>query len=253
MKRWIAIILLLSVLLLSGCQQEKKIPDLASVEDKGVLKVGVTQCPPFVSGEGGQWTGFDVALAEAIAGQLGVEAQFVQLQWEDRWVALGDGTVDCVLGCVTATDDLASRVDLSQTYLASAPVLVTMADYAEETDFTGVQVAAEADSACALAAVACLGQVSMVYATDQMEALELLVSGQVECVVADRIVAMGAVSGGMTIRTDLELGVHELAVATRLNSDLTDAINEALTELQDQGELDRLAEVYQIGDYLVVG
>lgn len=253
MKRWIAVLLLLSVLLLGGCQREEKLPDLASVEDDGILKVGVTQCPPFVSNEGEQWTGFDVALAEAIAGYLGVEAQFVQIQWEERWIALGEGTVDCVMGCVTATDDLVSRVDLSQTYLASAPVLVTLADYAEETDFTDVEIAAEADSACALAAVACLGQVSMVYTADQLEALDLLVTGEVQCAVVDQIVAARSVAGGQILRTDLELGVHELAVATRLNSDLTDAINEALTELQDQGELDRLAGIYQIGDYLVVG
>lgn len=252
MKRWIIILLMLSLLLV-GCSREEKLPDMEAVEDSGILKIGATQCPPFAVNEEGQWTGFDVALAEAICKELGVEARFVEIPWADRWALLNDRTVDCVVGCVTATDDLAFRVDLSQTYLASAPVLLTEADLAEETDFTNVKIAAEGDSACSLAAVACLGQVSMVYAADQQEALDLLIRGEVQCAVVDRIVAGSMDTGGLILRTDLELGVHELAVATRLNSDLTDAINKALTALQTRGELDKLAETYQIGDALVVG
>ncbi len=252
MKRWIVFLLILSLLLV-GCSREEKLPDMETVEDSGMLKIGVTQCPPFAISEAGQWTGFDVALVEAICKELGVEARFVEIPWADRWALLNDRTVDCIVGCVTATDDLAFRVDLSQTYLASAPVLLTGADFAEETDFTGVKIAAEGDSSCALAAVACLGQVSMVYAADQQEALNLLMDGEVECAVVDRIVAGSMDTGGLILRTDLELGVHELAVATRLNSDLTDAINKALTALQIRGELDKLAETYQIGDALVVG
>lgn len=252
MKRWIIILLMLPLLLV-GCSREEKLPDMATVEDSGILTIGVTQCPPFAVDEAGQWTGFDVALAEAICKELGVEARFVEIPWADRWALLNDRTVDCIVGCVTATDDLAFRVDLSQTYLASAPVLLTGVELAEETNFTDVKIAAEGDSACALAAVACLGQVSMVYAADQQEALDLLMNGEVQCAVVDRIVAGSIDTSGVIQRTDLELGVHELAVATRLNSDLTDAINKALTTLQIRGELDKLAETYQIGDALVVG
>lgn len=253
MKRWIAIILLLSVLLLGGCQREDRVPDVDLVERNGALRVGVTECPPFAVFDGGQWTGFDVELTGKIAQILGVRAEYVPLSWQDRWMALNDGTVDCVVGCVTATDDLATRVDLSQTYLASAPVLVTTAEYEGEMEFVGITVAVETDSACAMAVAACIPQASVVDAAHQTEALELVTAGEAQSAVVDRIVASNIMSGDLLIHTGLDLGVHELAVATRLNSDLTEAINKALMTLQTQGELNRLAELYQIGDCLVVG
>ena len=46
MKRWIVFLLILSLLLV-GCSREEKLPDMEAVEDSGMLKIGVTQCPPF--------------------------------------------------------------------------------------------------------------------------------------------------------------------------------------------------------------
>lgn len=255
MRRWMkALLAVVLVLTMFGCGEEEEVADFKAIQDAGVLKIGVTVCPPFVEiDDDGNWTGFDIDLAEAVAQALGVEPSFVKLQWNDRWTALNEGTVDCVWSCVTATDDLVFQVDLSQTYLASAPVLVTLADHAEETDFTGFKIIAEYDSACALAAEACLGQVELIHAADQQEAIDMLLAREAEGAVIDQIVAGHLTAGALTVRSDLEMGVQELAVATRLNSDLTDEINKALTALQSQGILDTLAERYQIVDFLVVG
>lgn len=253
MKRRLSILLLMLMLCLNGCGKEKKQPDLQAVQDAGVLKVGVTVCEPYCYQENGQWSGFDVALANAIGQELGVKTEFVELEWSARWPSLREGSVDCVVGCITATDALAEQVDLSQSYLASRPVLVVTAETAKRVGFAGERIAAEEGSACALAAEACLGSVTVVPTQGQTAALDALASGEVTGAVADLIVAQARAGDGLSIRMDLELGTQELKMALRYNSDLTVAFNDALNKLQSSGELDRLAEEYGVKEWLVMG
>lgn len=254
MKRQVSVLLLiLALLCLPGCGKEEKRQDLQAVRDAGVLKVGVTQCEPYCYLWDGQWVGFDVALAKAIGQELGVKTEFVELDWAARWPSLREGTVDCVFGCVTATDALAEQVGLSQSYLASRPVLVVAGETVKRVGFAGERIAAEDGSACALAAEACLGAVTLVPTQGQKAALEAVLSGDAAGAVVDLIVAQTTVDEGLSIRMDLELGTQELKAALRMNSDLSDAFNQALNKLQSSGELDRLAEEYGVKEWLVVG
>ena len=63
--------------------------DKAYVEDKGTLVVGITNFEPMdYKDESGEWVGFDADLAKAFAESLGVEAEFVEIDWDNKIMEL---------------------------------------------------------------------------------------------------------------------------------------------------------------------
>ena len=71
--------------------------DKAYVEDKGTLVVGITNFEPMdYKDESGEWVGFDADLAKAFAESLGVEAEFVEIDWDNKIMELDGKTIDCV-------------------------------------------------------------------------------------------------------------------------------------------------------------
>lgn len=77
---------------------------LERVRCQRVLRVGVrSQYPPFAYLEGGQRKGFEVALAEHIARQLGVGVEWVEVTPANRIAALGEGRVDLTIATMGHT------------------------------------------------------------------------------------------------------------------------------------------------------
>ena len=57
--------------------------DMAYVQEKGTLVVGITDFAPMdYKDENGEWIGFDADMAKAFAESLGVEAEFVEIDWD---------------------------------------------------------------------------------------------------------------------------------------------------------------------------
>jgi polar amino acid transport system substrate-binding protein len=252
MKKVLPLVLIL-VLFLCGCGKEKLHPDLEAAQTAGVFKIGLLTNKPYAYEEDGAFLGFDCALAQAVARELGLQAEFVPLTWEQRWLALNEGSVDCVWGGITATDELGETLGLSQSYLTGKPVLVVPVSSQKQTDFTGARIAAEEGSACALAAEVCLGQITVVPAPGQEDALGKVIAGEADGAVVDLAAALAAGAGELVIREDIALGTLEFKAVFRQNSDLIPAVDKALTDLQNRGELEKLAEEFALNGQLVVG
>ena len=61
--------------------------DLAYVTEKGVLVVGITDFAPMdYKDEAGEWIGFDADMAKGFAEKLGVEVEFVEIDWDNKIV-----------------------------------------------------------------------------------------------------------------------------------------------------------------------
>ena len=58
--------------------------DLAYVQGKGSLIVGITNFEPMdYKDDAGEWIGFDADMAKAFANSLGVEAEFIEIDWDN--------------------------------------------------------------------------------------------------------------------------------------------------------------------------
>ena len=112
MKRKVLSVLLcagLAVSMLAGCgsgasdtkSDEKKSEstesDLDYVKDKGTLVVGVTDFEPMdYKDDNGEWIGFDADMAKAFAESIGVKAEFVEIDWDNKVLELDGKSIDCV-------------------------------------------------------------------------------------------------------------------------------------------------------------
>ena len=106
-----ALLLLAGVLLPAGCGTAAGKPvlsegqsDLAYIQDKGTLVVGITDMAPMDFLEGDEWEGFDADLARKFAARIGVEVEFQEIDWDRRDSLLENGTIDCIWNGMTMTE-----------------------------------------------------------------------------------------------------------------------------------------------------
>ena len=99
--------------------------DLAYVQDKGTLVVGITEFEPMdYQNESGEWVGFDADLAKEFAESLGVEVQFQIIDWDSKIMELDGKTIDVVWNGMTLTDEVTSSMNCTRGYCKNAQVIV---------------------------------------------------------------------------------------------------------------------------------
>ena len=100
--------------------------DLAYIQDKGTLVIGITDFEPMdYKDADGSWIGFDADMAKAFAESLGVTAEFVEIDWDNKILELDSKTIDCVWNGMTLTDEVTSAMECSNAYCNNAQVVVT--------------------------------------------------------------------------------------------------------------------------------
>lgn len=103
---------------------------LAEIKDEGVLTVGTEGTyPPFTfHDENGELTGFDVEIAREVAERLGVEAEFMETQWDAIFAGLDSERFDMIANQVGIRPDRQEKYDFSEGYITSAAVLIVNED-----------------------------------------------------------------------------------------------------------------------------
>ena len=136
MKKLLSLLLVaamgLSLVGCGGSKSESK-SDLEYVKDKGTLVVGVTDFAPMdYKDESGNWIGFDADMASAFAESLGVKAEFVEIDWDNKIMELDGKTIDCVWNGMTLTDEVTSSMACSDAYCNNAQVVIVPNDKADK-------------------------------------------------------------------------------------------------------------------------
>ena len=226
--------------------------DLQYVKDKGNLVIGITEYEPMnYQDADGKWTGFDTEFAEAVAAKLGVTAEFVVIDWDNKFWELNSKSIDCVWNGMTINENATKNSDVSDPYVKNAQVVVVasdkIADYADVEAMKDLTFAVEAGSAGA-DAVAELGY-NMVEVNTQADALLEVSSGSADACVID-ITMANAMTGEGTSYASLgaafELNSEEYGIAFRKGSDMVAEVNKIMAELMSDGTLDALAEKYEL-------
>lgn len=255
MKKTIVRLLLFAILLpcLCGCGKQSTDSDLAYVQDKGTLIVGITEYAPMdYKDENGQWTGFDAEFARAVGAKLGVEVEFLEIDWDNKVFELNSKAIDCVWNGMTITDEVTRNMGVSAPYVKNAQVVVMDREFA--ADYNAVELlqtldfAVEAGSAGA-EALDTLEITDYIQVQTQSAALMEVAAGTADACVID-ITMANAMTGPGTGYPNLtianELSSEEYGIGYRKGSDLTEAVNDIMAELMADGTLDALAEKYSL-------
>jgi polar amino acid transport system substrate-binding protein len=110
---------------------------LQKVRDSGVLRVGVTQAPPWYSKDiiSGEWTGgLGVSMGKAMAASLGVTFEPVEVTWGTAVAALQADRIDLMF-VLDATDERKAAVNFPVTPLLYYSLAVLARDDLNVTDW----------------------------------------------------------------------------------------------------------------------
>ena len=234
--------------------------DVAYVQANGKLVVGITDFAPMdYQDENGEWIGFDADMAKAFAKSLGVEAEFVEIDWDNKIMELGAKTIDCVWNGMTLTDEVLSAMSCSNAYCNNSQVVVVPADKA--ADFQSVDAcsalnfAVESGSA-GKAEVEKLGY-SFTEVKDQATALMEVAAGTADAAVIDSLMAgamVGEDTGYDSLTYTVSLNAEEgeqYGVGFRQGSDLAQALNDFFAASYADGSMVECAETYGIQAALI--
>lgn len=244
-------------------QAEETTAEEAKTTDGGTLIVGFDQdFPPmgFV-GDDGEYTGFDLELAQEVAKRLGLEYKAQPIAWDSKDMELESGNIDCVWNGFTMTgreDDYT----WTEPYMANQQVFVVAndSDINSQADLAGKIVEVQADSS----AEAALKEAPELTATfkellttaDYNTAFMDLEQGAVDAIAMDVIVAGYQIqqrNADFKILDD-SLSEEEYGVGFKKgNTELRDKVQSTLEEMAEDGTLQEVSEKWFSKDVTTVG
>lgn len=226
--------------------------DLAYVKDKGTLVVGITDFEPMdYQDENGNWIGFDADLASAFAESLGVDVEFVEIDWDNKILELDGKTIDCVWNGMTLTDEVTSSMSCTNAYCNNAQVVVvpsSEADKYQDTDsLKDLTFAVESGSAGEAQA----NELGLNYTavTAQSDALMEVAAGTSDAAIIDSLMAgamVGEDTGYANLTYTIGLNDEEYGVGFRKGSDLTEELNNFFKSSYADGSMEQIAEKYGV-------
>ncbi len=231
--------------------------DVAYIKDKGTLIVGITDFEPMdYKDESGSWIGFDADMASQVAKDLGVEVQFVEIDWDNKILELENKSIDVVWNGMTLTDEVTSSMECTNAYCNNAQVVVLPADKAEEypdaASMADLAFAVEAGSAGEQAAQE--NGFNYTSLTSQADTLMEVSAGTSDASIIDLLMAGAMIGEGTdypTLTHTLELTTEEYGVGCRKGSDLASFINDEFKTLYADGTMQQIAEKYGVQDALI--
>ena len=228
--------------------------DLDYIKNKGKMVIGYTVYEPMnYTDADGNFTGFDTELATAVCEKLGVEPEFVEINWDTKIVELDAKSIDCIWNGMTLTDDIMANTATTKAYAKNAQVVVVKdgTEYASTADLVGKTVVAEAGSAgeTAIEEDTNLAQADYVSKSVQTDCLMEVAAGTADAAVLDLTLANAMIGEGTdyaNLKIVDELNAEEYGVAFRKGSDAAAAVNAAFDELSADGTMQALADKYDL-------
>lgn len=229
-------------------------------EERTTFIVGFdAEYPPYgYMDENGEYTGFDLELAQAVCDLQGWELVKTPIDWDSKDLELNSGAIDCIWNGFTM-NGREEEYTWSVPYVDNSQVIVVAEDSGIESleDLSGKIVGVQADSA-ALKLLTDDGEQAELGATfgtlqqfkDYNTAFAELQAGSIDASAIDIGVAQYQLKGKEGYKIlDEALNSEQYAIGFRLGDDeLCNTVNESLKTLLEDGTFDELAEKYELTD-----
>lgn len=237
----------------------------ADAKDQTLVVGFDAEYPPFgYMDEEGDYVGFDLDIAQKVCDNLGWELVKKPVNWDVKDMELNSGKIDCIWNGFTM-NGREEDYTWSDPYLNNEQVIVVAADsgIAKLEDLKGKNVVVQAASA---ALTALNGEenkkltesfASLTENPDYNTAFMNIDSGAADAVAVDIGVAKYQLSQrekGKYIILDELIQTEQYAIGfAKGNEELRDTVWKEVMKLYEDGEIDKLAEKYEVADMLCVG
>ena len=231
--------------------------DVDYIKDKGSLIVGITDFAPMdYKDDSGEWIGFDADAAKLVAESLGVDVEFVEIDWDNKILELENKSIDVVWNGMTLTSEVTNSMECTKAYLNNAQVVVVPEDKADAVNSaeaaSELSFAVESGSAGEQAAAD--NGYDYVAVKSQADAVMEVAAGTSDACIIDLLMAGAMIGEGTSypsLAHTVELTTEEYGIGCRKGSDLAAYIDEQLDSLSSEGKLEEIAKTYGVQDALV--
>ncbi len=225
---------------------------LTQIQERGKLLIGTegTYAPYTYHDETGELVGYDVEVAKAISEKLGIEAEFVESNWDALIAGLDAVRYDIVMNQVTITEERLAKYDFSSPYTISRAALIVGKENNEIKSFEDLKGKKSAQSLTSNYATLAEQYEAELVSTDGSfsKAIELVSTGRAEATINDQVSFYDFLKqqpDAPVMLVDTLDDASENAVLIRKGNDtFVEAINKALDELTQDGTLSKISEKY---------
>ena len=235
----------------SGAGAAEDGDQLAKILEAGKIIIGTegTYSPNSYHDENGDLVGFDVEVGRKVAEKLGVEVEFFEAEWDSRFSSMDAGRIDTVINEVEYSDERALKYDFSNPYTYIRGALMVKGDNEEIKSFEDLDGKKAAQNL-----TSSWGRMAEEYGAELVgvdavaQTVDLLLTGRADATLNVET----AFSDYLKKNPDADVKVvawteevsSSLIPVKKGNEDLLKAINEAIDELRESGELAELSEKY---------
>jgi len=273
MKKLLALVLAVMMMagLVTGIAAAEE-SDWDYISGKGKMVVGMTLFAPMNYYDGDKFVGFDTELTKAVGEKLGVEIEFVEINWDSKEIELNSKNIDCIWNGMCITPERKENMSMSNAYLYNTQAIVAKTDRINDllANLDGVNVVAEQgstgegkllgtiedDETVVVSAKEFFAKSNYTAVDSMAKALMEVKSGTADIALVDSVCALAMVGEGtdyadMTVNLDNNFGLQEYGIAFRKGSDVTEKVNEIIVELTKNGTVAEIAGRYGLTDALV--
>lgn len=257
-------------LALTGCGNSDAPADAAGSADAsgsdtmqlvtdGTLTIGTSaEYEPFEYMEDGEYKGFDLELAQAIADDLGLELKIENVDFDTIVPGVASGTkYDMGVAAITATPEREKEVGFTDSYYMDDQAIVTMADnteitgdnYADALNAEGVKIAVQSGSTAEAFAKENFPNAELVPFKNATDCFAAVQSSQANALVTNRSVAAQLVATSFSneqVIKQISTGEEYAIAVNKDNTALLDALNDSIAKLTEDGTVDELMTKYNI-------
>lgn len=257
-------------LALTGCGNSDAPADAAGSADAsgsdtmqlvtdGTLTIGTSaEYEPFEYMEDGEYKGFDLELAQAIADDLGLELKIENVDFDTIVPGVASGTkYDMGIAAITATPEREKEVGFTDSYYMDDQAIVTMADnteitgdnYADALNAEGVKIAVQSGSTAEAFAKENFPNAELVPFKNATDCFAAVQSSQANALVTNRSVAAQLVATSFSneqVIKQISTGEEYAIAVNKDNTALLDALNDSIVKLTEDGTVDELMTKYNI-------
>lgn len=254
MRKFKVVVVALLALILAVCPALADGEDqLAAIKAKGEIVVATegAWAPWTYHDEQGNLVGFDVEVAKAIADKLGVTATFAETEWDGIFAGLDAGRYDVAANGVEVTDERAEKYNFTTPYGYIRTALIVRGDNDDITSFEDLAGKHTANSIASTYMTLAESYGATAVGVDTLDqTIQMVLSGRADATLNAEV----SFYDYMAVHPDANIKVVALTDdASRVSipvrkdeksASLLEAINQAIAELDEEGELSRISEKY---------
>ena len=247
--------------------------DWAYIKEKGTLVVGMTLFAPMNYYDAdNNFVGFDTELAMAVGKKLGVNVEFIEIDWSAKEIELNSKNIDVIWNGMCITEERKANMSITNPYLINTQAMVMKADKAEallanvdgaavvaESGSTGegkLQGTIEDDETVEVSAKEYFANANYTAVDSMAKAIMEVKSGLADIALVDSVCALGMVTpesdyADLVVNLDNNFGLQYYGIAFRQGSDVTAMVNQAIAELTEEGVVAEIAAKYGLTEALV--